>query len=87
MIVEEIEKNLILYSIWIGKNSAPNCSVYHSYKVCSDDIEYVRKDVARKEVIEKACEWLDENLLNYWSQDYTGNSNFIEDLKKALEED
>ena len=77
MIVEEMEKNPILDSIWIGKNSAPNCSVYHSYKVCSDDIEYVRKDVARKEVIEKAVNWLQHNI---------DSSMWLKEFREMLED-
>ena len=41
--------------------------------------------IARKQFIEEACEWLDENLINYWSQAYTDNCDFIEDFRKALE--
>ena len=39
----------------------------------------------KKQFIEEACEWLDENLLNYWSQSCTDGCDFIEDFKKAME--
>ena len=39
-----------------------------------------------KEVfIKKACEWLKENLHNYWSQGCTNPTEFINDFKKAME--
>lgn len=35
--------------------------------------------------IDKACDWLDKNLINYWSCACTDNYDFINDFKNALE--
>lgn len=47
------------------------------------DIEYTCTDA----LIEKACEWLENHLLEYWSQ-INGNNieEFIEQFKKAIKE-
>lgn len=38
-------------------------------------------------MIVKACEWLENNLLEYWSQINANNvEDFIEKFKKAMEE-
>lgn len=40
-----------------------------------------------KFTIDKACEWLENNLINYWSQCNANNTkDFISDFKKAMEE-
>lgn len=41
---------------------------------------------ANKIMINKACEWLEENLLDFWSQRITNTDYFIEDFHKAMEE-
>ena len=41
-------------------------------------------EIAREELIEKACEWLEEHLLNFWSQRITNTDYFIEDFKQAI---
>jgi len=41
---------------------------------------------ADKTMIEKACDWLDNNLLKYWGQRTTDPTDFINDFKKAMEE-
>jgi len=47
------------------------------------DIEYTRADA----FIEKACEWLDGNLIHYWSGLNANNTKqFIEEFKKAMED-
>ena len=40
----------------------------------------------KKQLIEKACEYLEENLLDFWSQKITNTDYFIEDFKQAMEE-
>lgn len=35
--------------------------------------------------IDKAVEWLDEHLLDYWGQQNSDPSNFFIDFKKAME--
>lgn len=47
------------------------------YPICT---EYTRTDA----FIEKAAAWLDENLLNYWSQACADSCNFIEDFKNYM---
>ena len=45
------------------------------------NIEYTRSDA----FIEKACEWLEDNLFNYWSQLNANNTNdFIEEFKQSI---
>lgn len=43
-------------------------------------------EIAREELIDKACEYLEENLLDFWSQKITNTDYFIEDFKQAMEE-
>ena len=40
----------------------------------------------KQEMLDKTCEWLENNLLNYWQQINTDSSKFIEDFRKAMEE-
>ena len=54
---------------WLSKRSDDN------------DIEYTRTDV----LIDKATEYLQEHLIDYWSQGVTDESKFIEEFKKAME--
>ncbi len=42
--------------------------------------EYTRTDA----FIEKACEWLEEHLLDFWSQRITNTGYFIEDFKNYM---
>ena len=90
IIEEEIEKNPILDRIWIGENSAPNCSVYHSREMIGNNIEYVRKGIEREETIKEVCEWLDNNVYSYYWCDFLQHERGIEkgklikDLKKHL---
>ena len=43
-----VEPCKVLDRIWVGKNSAPNATVYHSQKMCKDDIEYISYDYLMK---------------------------------------
>ena len=43
-------------------------------------------EIAREETIKEVCEWLDNHLIDYWSQSVTDESRFIEGLKEYLEE-
>lgn len=38
----------------------------------------------KREMLDKTCEWLENNLLNYWQQANTDSSKFIEDFRKAM---
>lgn len=40
----------------------------------------------KEQIIDKACEWLEEHLLDFWSQRITNTDYFIEDFKQAMEE-
>ena len=37
----------------------------------------------KQQMIDKACEWLEEHLLDYWQQSVTDSTNFINDFRKA----
>ncbi len=40
-----------------------------------------------KDAIDKACEWLNENLLHYWGQINANDTDeFIDNFKKAMEQ-
>lgn len=43
-------------------------------------IEYTRTDA----FIEKACKWLEDNLLEYWGQKNAAPDSFIEDFRNYL---
>ena len=45
-------------------------------------IEYTRTDA----FIEQVEKYLQEHLIDYWSQSVTDESKFIEDFKKAMED-
>ena len=46
-----------------------------------DGIEYCRTDA----FIEKACAWLDENLIYYWEQlNVDDTAELLDDFKKAM---
>ena len=59
-------------------------------------VVYLRgADEGKKIMVDKACEWLEENLINYWGQlfaNYYGQINandteqFIKNFRKAMEE-
>ena len=57
---------------------------WHTEHCCESDIEYTRTDA----FIDKACEWLKENLLNhtyvYEGEVGIGMTVFLEDFKKAI---
>ena len=36
----------------------------------------------KEQMIDKACEWLEEHLLDFWSQKITNTDYFIEEFKK-----
>lgn len=42
---------------------------------------------ADKTMIEKACEWLKENLQDYINDDWTSEPDFIKEFKQAMTED
>ena len=48
----------------------------------TEDVEYTRTDA----FIEKACEWLDKNLIEYWEQTNEVPDIFIEDFRNYLKE-
>lgn len=43
-------------------------------------------DWADHTMIDKACEWLKDNLLDYWQQKVTNEEYFIENFRNAMEE-
>lgn len=40
----------------------------------------------KKALIDKACDWMKEALIDYWSGINADSSNFINDFKRAMEE-
>lgn len=40
----------------------------------------------KKTLIKKACDWMEEALIDYWSGINADSSNFINDFKRAMEE-
>jgi hypothetical protein len=56
---------------------------YHEWLTPDDTRKAV--EIAREETIKEVCEWLDNHLIDYWSQSVTDGSGFIEDLKKHFE--
>lgn len=42
-------------------------------------------EIARKELIYNACEWLDDNLHHYWGSISADPHNFLFDFRKAME--
>lgn len=52
-----------------------------NYNQSPNDIEYIKKD----SFIEKACEWLRDNYLQYPSEDYADTTKFVMDFKKYME--
>ena len=59
-------------------------TTWHSKKITNGDIEYIRKDA----FIEKAADWLKENLLNhtyvYEGEVGIGMAVFLEEFKQAM---
>ena len=45
-------------------------------KIFDKDVEYIRTDA----FIERACEYLQEHLIDYWSQRVTDESGFIDNF-------
>lgn len=77
--------------IWLHKDTKYNTgdivSAYQyefAQEIECEGIENFVEYVPVNAFIEKATAWLDENLLNYWSQAYTDNCNFIEDFKNYM---
>ena len=43
--------------------------------------------IGRREMLDRACEWLADNLLHYWGQINANDTDeFIDNFKKAMEE-
>jgi hypothetical protein len=53
-----------------------------TFRLTDEDIEYTRKDA----LIEKACEYLQEHLIDYWSQSVTDERKFIGDFRNYIKE-
>lgn len=48
--------------------------------------ELGKKDM-KEQMMDKACEWLEDNLLSYWQQCVTDPEEFIKEFHKAMEEE
>ena len=72
--VKYAEKN----HIWL-KDAIPSLAAMKSFK---DGAEWMHSGT-----INKACEWLADNLLHYWGQINANDTDeFIENFKKAMEQ-
>ena len=67
--------------IYIDTNDNLSASILYGFieKRKDDDIEYIRKDA----FIEKACEWLLNNV-RYYSTNALGAEYMCEDFRKAM---
>ena len=63
---------------YLNRNLQNDCPRLNDYQ---DGYEEGEEDA-----ISKACEWLKENLHNYWSQGITDPFKFIEEFREAMEE-
>lgn len=68
--------------IYVHVKKGKTLNIWNSEWIGVNDIEYTRTDA----LIEKACEWLEEHLLDFWSQRITNTDYFIEEFKKTMEE-
>lgn len=78
-----IEKAFIEGAKWADKHPISN----------GEELLYVAQKTTnrtKKEVINKACEWIKENIIDYVNADsigyYVDDEIFIHDFKKAMEE-
>ena len=72
-----------LREIIAGVSAEPFTSEYEEMY----DVGYDAMKWKGKQTIDKACEWLEENLIKYWGQINANNTEeFIKDFKKAMEE-
>ena len=58
---------------------------HHCMPTFLSAIEY-GMEKQKGQMIKKACEWLEEHLLDFWSQKITNTDYFIEEFKKAMKE-
>lgn len=62
----------------------------YAYKLDTGDLNTNRDtfiagaEWQKKQDIDKACEWLEEHLLDYWQQSVTDSANFINDFRSEL---
>ena len=73
---EEAEREQEFVSNHIEKNSC--------IPTFSDAIEYGMK-LGKEQMIDKACEWLEEHLSDYWSQRVADPAEFINEFRKIIE--
>ena len=51
-----------------------------------EQLAILQMEEGRKQVIEKACWFLKNNLQNYIEDDWTSEQDFIEEFRKTMEE-
>ena len=44
-------------------------------------------EIAREEMIEKACKWLEDNAIEYWGTEAVDNGMMIIDFKEAMKDE
>ena len=70
----------LLKDEWIKENFGDACYPNYLEPNFEAGVEY-----GERKIIEKACMWLEDSLINYWSGVNADSSNFIKDFKKAME--
>lgn len=55
-------------------------------KTAEDHAYFAGSENTREKLIDKACEWLDNNLHHYWGSISADPHNFLFDFRKAMEE-
>jgi hypothetical protein len=70
-------------------------TIISSHELLTPD-QALRIEIAKKEIIEKACEWLEDNLVQCWIEDFLyvqfkhhehqEKENVLADFRKAMEE-
>ena len=67
---------------WVKENFGDACYPNYLEPNFEAGVEY-----GERKMIEKACAWLEDSLINYWSRVNADSSNFIKDFKKAMEDE
>jgi hypothetical protein len=78
--IASLEANSIIEGIeWADEH--PNISEEEQVGMCGLGMTW-----QKKAFVEKACGWMKENLIDYWSGINADSSNFINDFKRTMEE-
>lgn len=82
---EEIEEIRLAYQAGaIYADEHPNDEVLRLRKMFESDPDAYKQGY--KDAIDKSCKWLADNLLHYWSFNTNDTDEFINNFKKAMEQ-